>query len=311
MDSGCIMITGIGGPAGKSAVDYLRKKGYSTIGTDSREIKAPVDLFYKVPCAEHASFADTLIQIIRKRRPSLLIPTVSEELPIISTLQKRIERFGCMVFISPSAATDIAHDKFKTAAYLHQHGIPSPRSFDGNTPHEDVLNELRMPFLSKPRIGRGGRGIVLYRSGEEFFSDARTGLIFQEFIPGDEFDLNMFIDKSGEVLASVVLRKTVLKEGLVGNAVEVERVNRKDVDNLGRRIAKTMDLEGPIDMDIRLRRDGTPVVLEINARLGANVLSAPEILDNLIKAWEKQKTHDTKVEENSIGTERKKKGWDR
>ncbi len=283
------MITGIGGPAGKSAVDYLRKRGYSTIGTDSREITAPADLFYKVPGADHASFTDSLIRIIKERRPSLLIPTVSEELPIISALKKTIERFGCMVFISPSAATDIVHDKFKTATYMHQHGIPSPRSFDGRAPREDVFNELEMPFLSKPRIGRGGRGIVLYRSGDEFYSETRTGLIFQEFIPGDEFDLNMFVDKSGEVLASVVLKKTVLKEGIVGNAVEVERVNRKDIDNLGRRIAKIMNLEGPIDMDIRLRRDGTPVVLEINARLGANVLSAPEILDNLIMVWKKQK----------------------
>jgi len=38
-------------------------------------------------------------------------------------------------------------------------------------------------------------------------------------------------------------------------------------------------------MDIRLRNDGTPVLLEINARIGGNVLSAPEILGCLIRRW--------------------------
>lgn len=287
MASQCIMITGIGGPAGKSAVDYLRKRGYPTIGTDSRNIPSSVDSFYQVPHAEHSSFADALIQIIRTKRPSLLIPTVSEELPIVSKIRKAIERLGCMVFISPLAATEIAHDKLKTAVYMHKHGIPSPRSFDGCTPRRDVLKELGLPLLAKPRIGRGGRGIVLYRSSEEFIRESRQGLLFQEFIPGDDFDLNMFVDKNGEVLASVVLRKTVLKEGIVGNAVAVERVEKQNVDRLGRRIVKLLNFEGPLDMDIRLANDGAPVLLEVNARLGANVPSAPEILDNLILVWKK------------------------
>jgi hypothetical protein len=38
-------------------------------------------------------------------------------------------------------------------------------------------------------------------------------------------------------------------------------------------------------MDIRLSADGNPAVLEVNARLGANVLSASEVLDALNEAW--------------------------
>ena len=83
----------------------------------------------------------------------------------------------------------------------------------------------------------------------------------------------------------MVLRKTGLKDGLVGNALGVERVERDDLAELGARAARSLGLEGPIDMDVRLAADGTPAVLEINARLGANVLSAREVLDALDTAW--------------------------
>jgi carbamoyl-phosphate synthase large subunit len=38
-----------------------------------------------------------------------------------------------------------------------------------------------------------------------------------------------------------------------------------------------------LDIDIRRRRDGTPVVLEINARFGANIRHAPEVLDAALR----------------------------
>jgi carbamoyl-phosphate synthase large subunit len=45
-------------------------------------------------------------------------------------------------------------------------------------------------------------------------------------------------------------------------------------------------LNGPLDIDIRRKGDGIPVVLEINARFGANIRYAPEILDAVIRQLE-------------------------
>jgi len=100
------------------------------------------------------------------------------------------------------------------------------------------------------RNWRPGRGVTIYYNLEELFQETRTGLIFQEVIPGGEFDAHLFIDRKGETVTGVVLEKTLLKEGMTGNAV-------------------------------------APVLLDINARLGGNMLSAEEILDGLFVAWEK------------------------
>ena len=59
-----------------------------------------------------------------------------------------------------------------------------------------------------------------------------------------------------------------------------------DIVSLGIKAALSLEMEGPLDMDIRLRRMGRLCFLEINARIGGNVLSATEILDSLVKSWE-------------------------
>ncbi len=280
-----ILITGIGGPAGRSAVTYFREKGFPVIGTDIREVETPVESFYIIPPAGAPSFSTDLIDIIKKERPSLLITTVTEELPVVARLKKIIEGYGCIIFISPPSAIDIANDKLKTAMVMAGHSVPVPISFDECTPRESIIREFGFPLLSKPRFGRGERGVALYWKPAELLAETRTGLVFQEFIPGEEFDVNLFIDKEGDPLSAVVLKKTRLKDGVVGNSLAVERVKREDIEQLGIKIALILRLEGPVDMDIRLREDGTPVLLEINARLGGNVLSSKEVLDSLFIAW--------------------------
>ena len=265
-----VLITGIGEPAGESAASYFREKGFHIIGTDIENGQ---------------SYVEKLLDIIKSEGPALLIPTVTEELPVIARLKKIIESYGCTIFVSPPAAIDIANDKLKTTMVMAGHSVPVPISFDECTPRELIVKELGLPFLSKPRFSRGGQGVKLYRKLEEVYEESRTGLVFQEFITGEEFNINLFIDKEGDPISAVVLKETILKDGITGNVLTVERVERYDIAQLGMRISSILKLEGPVDIDVRLREDGTPVLLDINARLGANVLSARGVLDSLIISW--------------------------
>jgi carbamoylphosphate synthase large subunit len=83
----------------------------------------------------------------------------------------------------------------------------------------------------------------------------------------------------------VVLEKTELKDGLVGNALTVERVDDREVAELAAAAVRALSLEGPIDVDVRRGGDGRPFILEINARVGANVRAAEEILIAMIASW--------------------------
>ncbi len=282
-----ILITGIGGPAGKSAVIYFRENGFPVIGTDIREVDIKADEFYPVPLATNPSYPGVLLDMIKEKKPSLLIPTVTEELLVVAKLRREVEALGCALFISSPEAVEVANDKLKTSRFMEKNGISVPATFDSLTPWDAVAEKLGFPFLSKPCFGRGGRGVRLYDSLEEVRLDKREGLVFQEFIPGEEFDVNLFIGKDGVVQASAVLKKTVLKEGMIGNAVSVVRASNGEVMKLAILAAGLLGMEGPLDLDIRLREDRTPALLEINARLGGNVLHAREVLDAMLTSWEK------------------------
>lgn len=106
--------------------------------------------------------------------------------------------------------------------------------------------------------------------------------VVQAFAPGIEYAPVVFASSSQKGDVVVVLEKTELKEGRVGNALNVIRPGTrtvKDVALLALDTARGMELTGPLDIDIRRLADGTPVVLEVNARFGANSAHAPELLD--------------------------------
>ena len=282
-----ILITGIGGPAGRSAVTYFKAKSFPVIGTEVREIKSPVDSFFIVPQADDLNFTAILMDIIKKERPSLLIPTVTEELPVISAMRKEIEWEGCNVLISSPTAIDIANDRLKTLMIMAGHGIAVPKYCDEVTPADIIVDKLGFPLRSRSRFSKGGNDDVIYRRYEDLFNRSKDGLIFQEDISGTVYNLNMFIDKGGAILSAVVLEMTVMKNVAGDSSMAVERVERPDVVKAGTKAAGILNLEGPIDMDIIFRDNFTPVLLNINARLGSNVLFAWEILDCLFDAWKR------------------------
>ena len=280
-----VLVTGVGGPAGRAGASYFASKGYRVVGTDMREVASPSTDFRFVPAACDPRFVPVLLAIALQEKADLVVSTVTEELPVVARMRAAFRERGVAVCISDPPGVDVANDKLRTAEELDRAGVPVPATFSGATPHAELADALGFPLLSKPRFGRGGRGVVVHGTAEELERTAADEVVWQEFLPGQEYDLNLFVERDGSVPAVVVLRKTGLKEGLIGNAVGVERVERPDVAELGARAARSLGLEGPIDVDIRLDTEGNPAVLEVNARLGANVLSAREVLDALDDAW--------------------------
>lgn len=286
-----ILVTGIGGPAGKSTATFFLNKGDYVIGTDIRKVDTNVNEFLLVPPALSREFMDTILGIIQKKGVDVFVPTVTEELPAVSQNRLRIRSLGAQLFIPHPQVVKIVNNKYLTAMKLRELGLPSPKTFMP----EDGLNPisageiLGYPFVVKPVYGRGGRGLMVYHSPEEALNETRTDIVFQEFISGQEYDVNLFVFPAGRVKSVVVLKKTELKGGIVGNALKVERVQKDgDVKDLAISAAEKLNLEGPIDMDIRRNQKNEPIILEINARVGANVLEAKEILEEFYKTLKQE-----------------------
>ena len=280
------LVTGAGGPSGIAAVAALKSNGFTVTAVDMHLVPHAADFFFEVPAALDPACLPVMREIIAKQKICWLVPTVSEELVKVAEAAADLRRSGVAVYVGDPDPVRICNDKWDTACALRAAGIAVPRSAIGDAQSPEVRS-LGFPAVSRPRVGRGGRGVVVHeRPG---VAPAGAGTVWQEFMPGKEYDVLMVAhpDPPHEVLALEVFEKKVLKEGRVGNALEIEPVRAEDVARLARDAAAALRLCGPMDMDIRRDALGRPRVLEINARIGAHTLKAPGIFDALISLFRK------------------------
>jgi len=276
-----VLVTGIGGPAGKAVASFLTKKPFYTVGVDmNSNVKSPdIISFHSVPAGNSTDFIERLLNITIEERIQQIIPTVDEELIPIAEHKLLFENYGKVLVTSPLEAIRICRDKYRTALFLRERNIPCPRTVLA----KDVAH-FHLPVLVKPRSGRGGRGIAIFENRlqlEKAQSRYDSSFVFQEFVSGAEYDANLFI-YDGKILVNQVLLKKKLEHGNFGNALETVKINDSEIEDLAAKTAVALKLEGPADIDIRKDEQGIPKILEVNPRVGANVLKAQAVLTEML-----------------------------
>ena len=297
-----LLITGIGGPAGTALGEQLTARvadgaALEWVGVDIRTVDDPnYPQSELVARADDPSYAPDMHAAIARFRPDLVIPTVADELPQMAVLAEAMgvrspSDEGPAVLISSSAASAVAADKLLTMWALERAGVPIPR-FAATTDFADVSAALAWgggPIVVKPRVSRGGRGVVLAESADDLdWATTSAAQIVQTFAGGVEYSPQLYRSPLTGECTVVVLQKTELKQGRVGNAVSTVRVagdEVRDVVATAIGAVEALDLIGPLDLDIRRDEAGTPVVLEANSRFGANSASAPELLGAVLREW--------------------------
>ena len=288
-----VLVTGAGGPAGRAIAAQLKARDIPVLGTDIRELPAGSGLtVVPVPPASDPDMVSALRRLVAQEGINLVIPTVSEELPQLAAFRAA---FGAdvRVIIGDPGPVALANDKLFTAWQLQAAGVPVPRF---GVPRDFANAEAAMaalggPVIVKPRVSRGGRGVMVIDGSERVdWHRLPEGQIVQEFIPGAEYGPMVFGTPAHNVSApfAVVVEKTELAHGKVGNAVNTRRAEAGeaiDVGNVALAAVRSLGLHGPVDVDVRRRADGTPVVLEVNARFGANSEQAPELLDAVLASF--------------------------
>lgn len=282
-----ILITGSAGPAGRALANQLRLMDHQVIAADMAPVEDDVfEAIAKVPPASDPSMIEILAGLVDEHRIDLLIPTVADELPMVAAAVER-HALGAPVAIGASAAVSAAHDKLETSRALQAAGVPAPAFALPSelASADDALARFGGALIVKPRSARGGRGVRLVESAAELdWSSADDSQILQQFAAGTEYAPMVHVPDDGQPIV-VVVEKTELKGGRIGNAAAVRRIDDDsvaDVAGIAVDAVRALGLTGPADLDIRRDAAGRPMVLEINARFGANSEYAPEILQTVL-----------------------------
>ncbi|MFD0996440.1 carbamoyl-phosphate synthase large subunit [Pseudoclavibacter chungangensis] len=281
-----VLVTGAGGPAGRAPLRQCAARGVDAAGVDMVEVPdspLPVRI---VPPARDDDYLDAMRAAVRAVGADVVVPTVSEELPRIADAR---DAFGADVFVavSPPEAVRLADDKLVTERRLADRGVPVPRTA---TPHDltapgDAERRVGLPLVVKPRVSRGARGVRVVRDASAL-GPLDEHLLLQSFAPGTEYAPVVHAPLDGGAPFFVrVLDKTGLSAGEVGNATGVRPADGPDTADVARAAldaVSALGLVGPVDVDVRRDDTGRPVVLELNARFGANSEAVPGLFDHLL-----------------------------
>ncbi|MDO5696435.1 MAG: ATP-grasp domain-containing protein [Dermatophilus congolensis] len=281
-----LLLTGAGGPAGKALGRQLQGSGLRLVGVDMVELDPDVAALFDrtvvVPRADAPDFLPVVSRLARQEHVDLVISSVQEELPHMAAAAPL---FDVPVVISGAGAVGLAQDKLLTMSALRRAGVPTPWTAAWSDAAGGDLPPA--PLVVKPRFSRGGRGVVVVDDLVDLSAAGDLSCIVQGFAGGDEYAVQVYRSPHEGASASevVVLEKTALKEGRTGNAVGVRRLANEaapDVADVAERAIVALGVVGPADVDVRRDEHGHPLVLEVNARFGANSEHAPELLRRVL-----------------------------
>ncbi len=291
-----ILVTGAAGPAGRALGEQVVRRaegpGPRLVGVDLAPAEVPgFDDVLPVVGALDPAYDLAMRELVARIDPDLVVPTVAEELPRLAVLGAGLPAgLGRRLVLSDPGPVALAADKLLTMWTLAERGVAVPRHTGLTGPGvPDAVTAWGGPVVVKPRVSRGGRGVhVVDSAADPVWQAVDATWLAQDFAPGEEFSPQVFRSPLTGRSRVVVLRKTELKQGRVGNAASAVRVAdgaERDVSALAVRAVEALDLVGPVDLDVRRAGDGSPVVLEVNSRFGALSAAAPELLESVLAEW--------------------------
>ena len=290
MNGPTICVTGAGGPAGFNSIRSLRESALSPriVAVDMDPLAAGLQLAdssYVVPPARSEEFVLVLLRILQREGVDVLIPTVDEEIAVLSREEIRNELSQQTGILIPNHSAAVkALDKHITVEECERANLPVPASamVDKLEDLKASAGRIGLPVVVKPLRSRGARGIsfverisdlgAAWRKARHFGEAA----LIQEYVPGPVYTVGVVCDQRGEVAASIALEKIKQLPEKGGVAVAGRTVRNPKLQELGEKYVTSLGWIGPASPEIKLdERDGSFKLMEVNPRLfGYNYLAA-------------------------------------
>jgi carbamoyl-phosphate synthase large subunit len=262
-----VLVTGAGGPAAIAVIKSLRADpSVSLIAADMDNWAAGL---YLVPPADRTlipsgltpEFAAELLARCQELRASIVIPTVDAELRPLAAARRSFEDAGIGLMLPPEHALSVTLDKLALA-----------RTCDGvvTVPRTELLSEelspdeWTYPVIVKPRTGSGSRDITAIVSAEELKTMGPSpDFIVQEYLPGEEYSIDMLADARGRVVAGVPRVRARVDSGV---SVAGRTLHDRELEQLGASVATAAGLTYIANIQVRRDDTGRPALLEVNPR---------------------------------------------
>jgi biotin carboxylase len=269
------------GAAQSDLFEYCKGKGHEVVGCSNR----PSDKWIK--CLDHYEEADikdrkAVFDIAEKYKVDLIYSAGSSV--AMPTVAEVSEKLGLPHFVSTETA-EICASKERLRECLGDR-------IEGNIPYkvftelEEALTYEGFPAMMKPVDSQGQRGCFRVGSKEdirEYFAASQSysqsgKVVIEEYVEGDEVSVNAYFYDGRLVLCLISDRLSYAE--FPGGIIKEHRIPSRSIgvpekDGIAARIVKLAAdsaeklgiSNGPAYYQIKIREDGSPALIEADARL--------------------------------------------
>ena len=249
--------------------------GFSTRYADKKVVLADVD--------ESLSVAEPFyLDLVERERFDVIIPLSDFSAGIFAKSKADIEsKTGAYVATNDYSVFMQAFDKLNTMKICMQNGIPCPYTLDAVASIDDVPENVVYPVLLKPRSSCGSIGLHIAQNREslaEYIDQVHQEnlgeVLVQEFIPqtGKQYNAHFVLDNDHNVKTAVLTEKCRWFPLDGGASTCCKTIHNEQILETCSRMLKIMGWVGYCDIDLMEDpRDSVVKVIEINARISANV----------------------------------------
>ena len=235
-----------------------------------------VDLSSTAPALYHAdrhhlicrisdeSYIDELIEVCKKENIHLIIPTIDTELYKLAESKEKIEsQTNAKVHVSDIDVIKTCRDKYNTQAFFDNNGFKIPRLIT-----KEIISkkEFKFPLFIKPLNGSSSINTFKINNDREleFFLDYVPDPLVQEFIEGEEYTVDAFVDFNNNPITIVPRERIATRSGEISKG---RIVKDRELINEVKKVIEVLKPIGHITFQCMKAKDGIKFI-EINPRFG-------------------------------------------
>ncbi|GAB5380739.1 MAG: ATP-grasp domain-containing protein [Aliiglaciecola sp.] len=251
-----ILIEAVGSYTSGYLIEAIQSSGHHCVASDISHRSAGAvlaDTFVEFPTVDDANLWDKVEQILLATKVDVVIPTFDEMLLGWATRKEYYASLGVIVVVSEPDVVKTFNDKWLTYQAFIENGIPAPiASLDSDY------------SVFKPRIGRGGEGVVFVdpqNIEKHYFPE---GFMSQKCAHGDEYTVDCLFDSRGALVYCVPRKRLMIKEGKSTSGVVVDEPL---VFEFIKKLASSYQFLGPVNFQCFVEHDSIEFI-EVNVRFG-------------------------------------------
>ncbi|MGC2563640.1 MAG: ATP-grasp domain-containing protein [Nitrososphaeraceae archaeon] len=269
LESQVVLVPGAAAPAGINTIKSLKMSNFAgkIVATDSTSLSAGffmADVNEILPEADAQYYVKRLFEIVEKHHVQVLMPSSGYDIYPYSDNREALARIGATAVVSDRDTLEICRDKLLTYKKMSgKYNLPF------TTADPDKVKSF--PVIAKPRFGKGSRNVIKVNNEADlrYISSNFGNTIFQEFLPGVEYTIDVLSDMNKKPIIAVPRIRLQTKAGI---STKGRIIRDADLETTCMNMAREIGIRGPSCIQMKESSEEQLKLIEINSRLGGGTI---------------------------------------